>query len=104
MLYLYQNKSKPNSMRTFLILAIAAILLSSCSRNSTEGKHSDIELAEILIYNHQDSFYTNPKDTENHLTSAMKHLKDGSAKGRLSLFIGMARLFQGDANGLCQSV
>lgn len=90
-------------MRHLLLPALLFVLLSvaSCSHKSSVSQPTDIQVAETLIYNHQDSFYTNPKETEEHLAKALQNLKDSSARSRLKLFIGMSRLFQGDNKG-CQ--
>lgn len=78
--------------------------LASCSRQSTGTKPTDIQIAETLIYNHQDSFYTNPQEAEQHLTRVLKQLSDTSARKRLQLFIGMERMFQGDNQGFQKNI
>ena len=78
--------------------------LASCSRQSTGTKPTDIQIAETLIYNHQDSFYTNPQEAEQHFTRVLKQLSDTSARKRLQLFIGMERMFQGDNQGFQKNI
>ena len=91
----------------YLLLPIVVVLmlsLASCSRQSTGAKPTDIQIAETLIYNHQDSFYTNPQEAEQHLTRVLKQLSDTSARRRLQLFIGMERMFQGDTKGFQKNI
>lgn len=91
----------------YLLLPIVVVLmlsLASCSRQSTGTKPTDIQIAETLIYNHQDSFYTNPQEAEQHLTRVLKQLSDTSARKRLQLFIGMERMFQGDNQGFQKNI
>ena len=91
----------------YLLLPIVVVLmlsLASCSRQSTGAKPTDIQIAETLIYNHQDSFYTNPQEAEQHLTRVLKQLSDTSARKRLQLFIGMERMFQGDTKGFQKNI
>lgn len=82
---------------SFLTLtALLPSLLSSCGHQGTGERPSDIDVAELLIQNHKDSFYLYPDETVRHLTAVRKQLSDSSALGRIDLMLGVVSLYRGD--------
>lgn len=96
MSYICSIKQKPRTMRRLILMAALSLLLPSCSRHDNHGVSPDIVVADTLIYDHLDSFYTNPEETELHFKSAQKKMTDSSAINQLELFIGMSHYFRGD--------